>query len=282
MKPDLMAFIAIALFASYSVFGKFLLGTISPVLLIIATQLLAGILLVLILDVTKKIKELKDLTKTQIKWILIITILSSVIGPILFLGGLKLTTATNAILIGKTEAVVTSLFAVYLLREKITKHQIIGAVIMFFGILIIATNNFGLGLKLRYGDLLIFISGPVYGLGTVLFKKYLSKTPPEVFITIRNITGGLVILIGSLFFVDFSAVRSFMSANTILILLSMVIFTVILPQYLFYKALERASATSISLAGLASPLIAIIYAVIFLKETILSNFDIPRFTTPKC
>ena len=54
----------------------------------------------------------------------------------------------------------------------------------------------------------------------------------------------------------------------VLALLGLVILTTISGQYLWYKALEMTSATNVSMAGLSSPLFAIFYAVILLKESV--------------
>ncbi len=271
MRGTIIAFIAIALFSLYAIFGKILLTSVDPFVILILNQMLAGVILMLLLDLFRKIKEIKKTSKKDIKFIAIISIFASVIAPLLFLLGLKMTSATNAILIGKTEAIMISLLAIFMLKEKITKHQIIGASVMFFGVILIATQNFGIGLRLNTGDLFVFISALSYAIATILFKKYMHHIPPEVIVTLRNLFGASILFIISLFIIDFSAILPALSIKFILTLLGLVILTTICAQMLWYKALEMTSATNVSLAGLSSPLIAIFYALLFLGESLNSS-----------
>ena len=271
MKGSAIAFISIALFSLYVVFGKMLLVNVSPFIILFLNQMLAGVILVLILDLIKRINELKNISKKDIRYIYIISIFSSIIAPLLFLVGLGLTSATNTILIGKSEAVLTSILAIFVLKEKITIHQILGTLIMFTGIIVIATDNFGLGLSLNIGDFLILISALSYAVGTILFKKHVHHIPPEVIVTLRNLFGASMLFIMSLFMIDFSSILNIININFIAILLGLVIFTSIIGQYLWYKALDMTSATNVSIAGLTSPLIAIFYAIVLLKESLVSS-----------
>lgn len=271
MKGTAIAFISIALFSLYAVFGKMLLTNVSPFTILLLNQMLAGIILVLILDLIKRIHELKDISKKDIKHIYIISIFSSIVAPLLFLVGLGLTSATNTILIGKSEAVLTSILAVFVLKERITIHQIIGTLIMFTGIIIIATENFSLGMSFNIGEFLILISALSYAVGTILFKKHIHHIAPEIIITLRNLFGASMLFIISIFMIDFSSVLQVMGINFITILLWLVILTTIIGQYLWYKALEITSATNVSIAGLTSPLIAIFYAIVLLNESLISS-----------
>ena len=271
IKGTILAFIAVALFSLYVIFGKILLSNVSPLIILVLNQVLAGIIMILIIALFKRIKKIKKTSKRDLKFMYLISIFSAVGGPLLFLLGLKLTSATNTILIGKSEAVLTTLFAICFLKDKITKHQIIGGLIMFFGITIIATNSFSLGLSLNLGDIFIFISALSYALGTLLFKKYMRHIPPELIVGLRNLFGASMLFIISLFLVDFSTIMNILSMKFVLALLGLVVLTTVCGQYLWYKSLTMTSITNVSIAGLSSPLIAIIYALVLLKESINSS-----------
>jgi len=237
----------------------------------VLNQVLAGVILVLILDLVKRIREIKDVSHKDLRILFLISLFTAVFGPLLFLIGLKLTSATNTILIGKSEALLTSLIAVYFLKDKVSWHQVVGALIMFFGIVLIATQTFTLGFSINIGDLLILLSSLLFAIGTVLFKKYAHHVPPEVIVTLRNLFGATILLVLSIFFVKWPIEGSFLSVKFILAMLGMVVLTTIGGQWLWYKALELTSATKVSLAGLSSPLIAVIYAVILLGESLSSS-----------
>ena len=271
MKGTFFAFIAVALFSLYAVFGKLLLEGVSPFVILIVNQVLAGIVVFLAIDVFKKIKEFKETKKHDYTFMFLISIFSAVLGPLLFLFGLSLTSATNSVLIGKSEAVLTSIIAIYFLKDKISFHQILGSVIMFFGVFVIATNNFALGLSFQLGDVIIFLSALSFAVGTILFKKFMGHVPPEIIVGLRSFYGAFTLFLISFFFVDFGAFASVLSLKFILTVFGLVILTTVAGQYLWYKALEMTSATNVSLAGLCSPLIAVIYTTLLLGEKLASS-----------
>lgn len=266
-----MAFISICLFSLYTIFGKLLLEQVSPFTILLATEILAATIMILIVDAIRQFKNLKLKSKADLKTLTLIALFSSVIGPLLFLIGLTVTSATNSILIAKSEAVMTAFLAILILREKITRNQIIGSVIMFFGITIIATNNFATGLTWNIGDVLVLLSTVSYAIGTIIFKKSHHHIDPEAAVTFRNLFGALILFIIALFYLDFSTIPKAFSFSILPTLLGLVILPTIGGQYFWYKALEVASATKVSIAGLTSPLITMIYAVIILKETIITS-----------
>lgn len=268
LSGTITAFFAFALFSSYPIFGKFLLKEVDPFVILILTQLTGGVVMILFIDLMRKISTFKNVSRSDLKWMYVISIFSAVAGPLLYLYGLSATSATNAILISKSEAVITSLFAVFLLKDKISAHQIVGTVIMLLGVTIIATGDFTLGFSFNPGDVLVLLSSLSYALGTILFKKFMNHIPPELIVTLRNLFGASMLLVLSLFMGDFSTTRAFHDMNMVWLLLGLVFFTIILAQILFYKALEMTTATSVSLAGLSSPLIGIFYAMVLLKETL--------------
>jgi len=272
MKGSIVAFISILLFSTYIVFGKILLKEVSPFIILVLNQLLAYAILFFLLRLRKEIRKMTHLSKKDFKIMYAISLFSAVAGPLLFLLGLKLTSATNTILIGKAEALLTSLIAILILREKISMHQIMGAVTMFFGIIVIATNNFANGVSFNIGDILIFCSALSFAVGTVLFKKFMHHIPPEIIVAVRNLCGATLLFVISLYLVDYTVLFGVINVGFIIALLGLVVLTTIVGQYLWYKALELTSATRVSLVGLSSPLIAIFYAIIFLKESL----DVPQ------
>ncbi len=268
MKGRIYAFLAVALFSLYVVFGKVLLETVSPFIILVLNQALAALIIIMVMKLAKKIKEFKDTSKKDLKYIFLIAIFTSVVGPLLFLIGLKLTSAANTVLLVRFDAVLTALFAIIVFKDKITKHQIIGTFIMFLGVVIIVTKTFSLGLNFNIGDIFILISATSYAAGTITFKKYFHHIPPEVVVSLRNLFGALILFVISLFFVDYSIIPSILSARFVLALLGLVILTTIIAQWCWYKALEITSATNVSLIALSSPFIALVYTIVLLKESL--------------
>jgi len=268
MKGTITAFIAVALFGLYSIFGKILLQQVSPVVIMVLNQGLAGIILLLLLDVFRKLKKFREVSRHDVFMIALVSLFGSVAAPLLFLLGLKLTTATSAVLVAKSEAVLTSLFAVVMLNERVSRNQLGGALLMLLGVAAISTNNFATGFVFHRGDLLIVAASIMYAIGTILFKKNLRHVPPEIIVTLRNLFGATILFVFSFFFVDYSNILSVASPKFVFALLGLVTLATIIGQFLWYKALEITTASKVSFAGLASPLFAIVYAIAFLGESL--------------
>ena len=95
--------------------------------------------------------------------------------------------------------------------------------------------------------------------------------PPELIVGLRNLFGASMLFIISLFLVDFSNIMHILSMKVVLVLLSLLVLTTVCGQYLWYKALEMTSITNVSIVGLSSPLFAIIFVLVLLKESINSS-----------
>jgi len=226
MKGSITAFLAVA---SYAVFGKILLTQVSPVLILVLNNFLAAAILILVLDLIKRIKLLKNTSRKDIGMIYIISIFAAFLGPLLFLLGLKITSTANAIFIGKSQTVMTTILAVFLLKEKIKPKEIVGAIVMFIGILILSTGGMITNLQFNYGDILVFLSGLSHSISQIMFKKYVHHVPAEVVVTLRNLFGAVMLFIISLMITDYSQITLLLSMNYIVALLGLVIITTILP-----------------------------------------------------
>ncbi len=93
--------------------------------------------------------------------------------PILYLG-LRYTTATNATLIAALGPFLTGLWATWLLKEPMTRHQVLAASAAFLGVAWLITGGSWetlLGLRFNPGDLLILIAASLWGLYSVLGRR---------------------------------------------------------------------------------------------------------------
>lgn len=100
-----------------------------------------------------------------------------------FVFGIRLTNAMDAQAIFSVAPVLTTIAAVFFLKEKIHPVQILGVVVGFFGALLIATREyFDIG-TLRIGDMtgnfLIFLSSICFVAFILLSKKLSKKYSPQ-------------------------------------------------------------------------------------------------------
>ena len=259
-------------FSTYTIFGSFLLKHLSPETLIAFTSLLSVTLLFLVYGCIPEIKTLQTYTKKTLSILILISFLSAVVAPLLFLKGLENTMATNAMIIGKLEPVLVGVICVFWLHEAFNRFQLFGNILMLLGVFYVATQGFSIGFSLENsGDLLIIAGAVVGAISTSLFKKYIHHVKPEIVVLMRNFVGAfsLLILIPLLF--DFShSTENIMSQEVLMLLFGFAIFTIILAQFLWYKALDMVEASKLSSFSMMGPLFGITMAVMFLGEEISS------------
>lgn len=103
-----------------------------------------------------------------------------VINQLLFNGGLKLTTHINAALLATTIPVATFVAGYFILKEKITRKQLIGVFLGVLGVVFLTLY----GKKFVYeksgflGDVMIFINACSFGTFFVLVKTLMHKYHP--------------------------------------------------------------------------------------------------------
>jgi drug/metabolite transporter (DMT)-like permease len=253
--------------STYSILGKILLDTFSPETLVALTQTLSVLVLLLFFGFLPEAKKLKKLPSKDLFWLFIISILSAVIAPLLLLKGLKITTATSTIIISSLEPVLTGLIAFILLKESLSKHQIAGAILMFLGILVIATKGLNSSISFNQGDTLILIAALFWALSTNIFKKHLSHIRPDLIVLARNSIGAITIflIIPFIFNIQHS-IPSPLDKTVIIPLIIFSLFTIVIAQLLWYKALKQISATLASSLSLLRPFFALMLAALILKE----------------
>ena len=270
-KGLLTALLSVIAFSSYPAFGKTLLNNLSPEVMTAISQGFAVLSVILIFGLLPEIKKIRKLPKRDIFLLVLISLLAAVIAPLLLLKGLATTSATNVVLLLNIEVVLTCLIAYFWLKEKLTKEQIIGTVIMFLGIAVITTRGFNLGMDFNGGDFLILAATLFWAIATVIFKKYLSKIAPELAVLFRNIFGVvfLTLMIVLIFPHQVNDVIH-LDFSTILVLIAFSVLGIFLAQLFWYRALEMISASKVSTITLSEPLFGILFVALLLGEGINS------------
>lgn len=148
---------------------------------------------------TIKATNLKSL---PIKGILLIGFVGLFGFNIFFFIGLQYTTPLNAALIMSLNPITTIILSKSILKTKLTKHHILGALVSLTGALFLITkgniSDFSTN-KLNTGDLMILIANILFALHHVWVKQYREQLSNQYFTTITN----TVCLIAFLFLVSF-------------------------------------------------------------------------------
>ncbi len=254
---------------SYNALAKGLTPWLSPASLLIISEALMAFFVIITFGAVPLLRQLAKLDMKTVGVCVLIGLLNSGLAPLLWFKGLSMTTAVNASVLSPTGLVTTLMFSSWLLGERVSRTQILGAFIILAGIVII---NFGgvATFRVNPGDVIIVLATQLFALGSVLFKKYLTHIMPELAIAVRNVAGICGVLIASSVFQG-SLTISDMSAfpmHLVSLLLAFVFFSRYLNLSFYYEALDRLPATTVSLIDIAAPLSGMAFAVLLLNESI--------------
>ena len=196
LKNDNKRGIALAILAAFcysisSPLSKLILGFISPTLMAGFLYLGAGLCMLMIflirLIFRKNIIKEKKLSKKDIPYILGMVLLD-IAAPILMMYGLEKTTAANASLLNNFEIVITSLVALLLFKEKISKRLWLGIGAITLSCIILSFESIE-AFEFSIGSLLILLAAICWGFENNCTRKISSSDPLEI-VLIKGLCSG--------------------------------------------------------------------------------------------
>ncbi len=195
-KPILFAVLAAALYALNSPFSKILLTGLSPTMLAALLYLGAGLGMLAVGFLQKRAgtagKE-KPLTKKELPYTVGMVVLD-IMAPISLMSGLMMTPAANASLLNNFEIVATSLIALFLFREKISKRLWLGIAFVTVASILLSVEDYS-SFSFSAGSFFVLLACVFWGFENNCTRKLSSKNPLEI-VVIKGFgsgTGSLVI-----------------------------------------------------------------------------------------
>jgi drug/metabolite transporter (DMT)-like permease len=151
---------------------------------------------------TKQAKTIDSLLngwKKNKNLLLIIGVIFSAVQVLFFLG-YQLAGAINGSLARKTEIIFILLFGFIILKEKITKNQILFSVALFFGLILAVTNGSLNLIEFNIGVLILIVNACIWAIGHSFTKVLFDKNQifPFQMLLFRNLISG-AILFGTYF-----------------------------------------------------------------------------------
>ncbi|WP_413174284.1 DMT family transporter [Anabaena azotica] len=216
---------------------------------------------------------LKQLSLKNWFYLTIVAILSGALAPGLFFQALAITNVNNVVLVGRLEPPLTLALSVWCLKERVTKWQILGAFLAFFGVALSiilqppekTMMNMG-GFAIGLGEILTAIASIAVAIATIISKQHLSQIPVGIYSIFRTILGTVLfffialILYGQDHFIDVFSPFLWQW----MLLYSAVI--VVLGQLLWLRGFKTSSVSTTSLVSSVTPLISILGSYIILGE----------------
>jgi drug/metabolite transporter (DMT)-like permease len=158
--------------------GRWLRDDIGPLTLAAARFLVAALLYAAML----RRRPAEDCRLGKDRWLLLGMALSgvAVFAPTLYLG-LRYTTTVNATLINGLGPLITGLMAALLIREPMSRRQIVGAIASLIGVIILISKgsiSHWQAMDVNVGDLIILGAVALWGLYSVLGRQVMRRRSP--------------------------------------------------------------------------------------------------------
>lgn len=256
--------------STFTAFAKKLTTSLSSLSLLFVSELLTGFFVLFSFGLIPTLKNIFNLHLKELKWMLLIGVLSGVGGPMFWFTGLSYTTAINAGFFARSEMIFLMILASFILKEKITKAHIAAIIAIFAGILTVSFRGFTEVFALRSGDILIIIATFCYGSSNIIFRKYLSsKVEPHLVLFTRSCAA-----IATFFLISPFIEHPFISeimAFPLLLLPALFAFGFIsrfLNSVMYYEAIDRLPVATVSLVSSLDIIGITFFAYLFLGETV--------------
>jgi len=247
-KKALFLIFLTAIISGISIFiNKYSVSKIEPYTFTFLKNLLVTIFLISIILLSKEYKALSKLNRKQWLCLLIIGLIGGSIPFLLFFKGLSIASAASSGFIHKTLFIFASLFALLLLKEKLSTKILFPTILLLIGnYLILRINNFSFG----KGELLILIATVLWAIENVFSKYTLKKISGNIVAFGRMFFGSIFILIFLLFNQQLHLLNQLTKNDFIWIILSSILLLLfVITYYNGLKFVKVSVATSILLLG---------------------------------
>jgi drug/metabolite transporter (DMT)-like permease len=264
-KGIYLAFFA-AFISGVSIFvNKFAVTAITPPLFFTATKNLSvGLIVIGIVVLTAKWKQLKKLSKRDLTYLTLIGIIGGSIPFYLFFTGLAQVSAINAALIQKTLVIWVALLAVPFLKEKLTKIQSLAVFLLFGSNLLVGGFS---GFKFSTGEFMILAATLFWAVETIMVKKVLPNVDPVIVTAFRMGLGSLILMVATFITVPGAFTKELMLTNSQVFWLVLTVVALLGYVLSWYRALKHAPAITVSAILVASTLVTNVLSAIFLTHT---------------
>ena len=256
--------------STYSAYAKVLTSALSPLSLVFLSEILTLALIVTWYGASAIVQEIVHVRRRHIVPLFLVGFLSSVLAPVFLFVGLHSTSAINAALFSNSEVVFLILLAVLILGEVCTRWHVVASLLICIGIATIVLGDSTGNVQLHVGDLLLLSAGLVWAGSSVIFRLKLTDIPTHLVITMRALTAIASFFVLSAFvrhpFIE--QVRLF-PLSLIPSLFGFVVIARIVNLSGFYIALDRLSASTVSLVGSLSIIGSVIFTAFYLNEPVL-------------
>lgn len=259
----------IILFSTYEVVSKTITERVNPFQINFIRFLLGGIMLFIFILIKRDIKiSMKELMNTALLGIINVVFSMNLIQLSLSMPDSK---ASIVAVIFSSNPIFVAFFAALIEKERLQLYKIAGFVLGMTGIVIISTNSLNLETLNIKSPFLALLSAVLYGLYTVLGRRVSSRIGSLKMNSYSFLIGSLILL--PLLLIFRMPVISFDTTAAIQVIY-LSFFVTGLAYLTYFKGLTLVGASSGSLVFFLKPVLAGVFAIIFLREHFTSNLFI--------
>ena len=264
----IFAILSSALYAINIPLSKLLLNDTPPTMMASYLYLGAGlgVGILFLLTKNKEDKNSEKYTKKDLKYVIGMIILD-IIAPILLMFGLLDSASSNASLLNNFEIVCTSLIALFIFKEQISKKMWVAIILITISSFVLSFNDITT-FKLSWGAIYVLLATLCWGLENNCTRNLANKNVYSV-VTIKGIFSGLGSLIVAL-------VLKEQFPDFIYIVLAMILGFIAYGLSIFFYILAQGEigASKTSAYYSVAPFIGALLSFIILKESLSITYFI--------
>lgn len=252
--------------------AKFAVAEIEPFALMQFRNAFSTIIILIIVKLSGR--ELLSHLRKEWRRVLPLSVLGILINQLCFLWGMKYTTPSHAALMYTLMPIISAIFAVFLIGERINAVRWIGILIAFSGaVLLVTGGKLDFSNKYFLGDLIVLGAVTAFALFVVIAKPVLAQLG-----VLRTV--GITYLLSAAIVPVFCAVPAYNQdwGNVTAIAwgsaLYLVLFSTVGAYLCHQYALKRLSATIVAAFAYTQPVIAAFFSVLILGEELTPVFFI--------
>ncbi len=258
------AFLAACFYAVNMPVSKTLLQTVPPTMLAAFLYLGAGLGVGGMYLLRKDKKQEENLTKKDLPYTVGMIALD-IFAPIALMFGLARTTSANASLLNNFEIAATSVIALVIFKETISKRLWLAIFLVTLSSALLSFEDVS-SLRFSYGSLLVLLAAVCWGLENNCTRKISSKNTYEI-VTLKGIGSGL----GSLVIAFFLG-EKFPGAKHIVFALALGFVAYGLSIFFYIKAQSFLGAAKTSAYYAVAPFIGAFLSFVFLREALSHSY----------
>ena len=258
--------LATAVISGVSIFvNKFAVDAVKPALYFTSVKNVAvALLIVAIVLATGEWKKIAKLSKKELGYLLLIGIIGGSLPFYLYFTGLSQTPAVNAAIIHKTLVFWVMLMAIPFLKEKVSKWQILGVLMLFAGNVFVGGFK---GFKFSQGELMLLVATVLWAVENILAKKVLATVSPNIVTAFRMGLGSIVLMSATIITVPQVLQKSLALSNEQFLYMGLTVLFLLAYTTTWYRALKHAPAVVVTSVLVSSTLVTNVLSAVFVTHS---------------